>query len=33
VVELADLTGVPVPTLRVVNALAGLLNNQTLAAV
>jgi 2-dehydropantoate 2-reductase len=32
VVELADLTGVPVPTLRVVNALAGLLNNQTLAA-
>ena len=32
VVELADLTGVPVPTLRVVNALAGLLNNQALAA-
>ena len=28
VVELADLTGVPVPTLRVVNALAGLLNEQ-----
>jgi 2-dehydropantoate 2-reductase len=28
VVELADLTGTPVPTLRVVNALAGLLNQQ-----
>ncbi|WP_236788678.1 2-dehydropantoate 2-reductase [Amycolatopsis sp. GM8] len=28
VVELADLTGAPVPTLRVVNALAGLLNEQ-----
>ncbi|GAB3001567.1 2-dehydropantoate 2-reductase [Amycolatopsis acidiphila] len=30
VVELADLTGAPVPTLRVVNALAGLLNEQVL---
>lgn len=28
VVELADLTGAPVPTLRVVNALAGLLSDQ-----
>lgn len=28
VVELADLTGAPVPTLRVVHALAGLLNEQ-----
>ena len=30
VVELADLTGAAVPTLRVVNALAGLLNEQVL---